>query len=145
MKSALQRQWEALDTTHPAQRASFLSLWHSREKNKNAWVNLYADDAIVEDPVGPSCFDPTGAGYRGKIAIAQFWDRFMGRPQRSEFEVIQSFPAGDECANHFIGSHYQPDGTVYVVPVISVYRTNSEGKLLSMRAYWNASTFDQSA
>ena len=35
---------------------------------------MFADDAIVEDPIGPSHFDPEGKGHRGKEAIAKFYD-----------------------------------------------------------------------
>ena len=42
--------------------------------DKDAWLANFADDAIVEDPIGPSHFDPEGKGHRGKEAIAKFYD-----------------------------------------------------------------------
>lgn len=30
--------------------------------DKEAWLANFADDAIVEDPIGPSHFDPEGKG-----------------------------------------------------------------------------------
>ena len=33
--------------------------------DRAAWLALFADDAVVEDPVGPSAFDPEGHGHRG--------------------------------------------------------------------------------
>ena len=37
--------------------------------DRDAWLANFADDAIVEDPIGPSHFDPEGKGHRGKDAI----------------------------------------------------------------------------
>ena len=33
--------------------------------DREAWLALFSDDAVVEDPVGPSMFDPEGTGHRG--------------------------------------------------------------------------------
>ena len=43
-------------------------------RDKEAWLAVFADDAVVEDPIGPSHFDPEGKGHRGKEAIAKFYD-----------------------------------------------------------------------
>jgi hypothetical protein len=45
------------------------------EKDKQAWVDNFADDALIEDPIGRSPLDPEGKGAsRGKDAISRFWD-----------------------------------------------------------------------
>ena len=44
------------------------------ENAKETWLALFADDAVIEDPIGPSPLDPEGRGHRGKEAIAAFWD-----------------------------------------------------------------------
>ena len=44
------------------------------EKDKQAWVDNFADDALIEDPIGRSPLDPEGKGHRGKEAISRFWD-----------------------------------------------------------------------
>ena len=33
--------------------------------DRQAWLDLFADDAIVEDPIGPSAFDPEGRAIEG--------------------------------------------------------------------------------
>ncbi len=62
-------------------------------KNKEAWLGLYADDAVIMDPVGVSPLDPTGLGQRGKEAISQFWDMVIA-PGEMDFRVQSSHPAG---------------------------------------------------
>ena len=71
---------------HPARLASQRSMDAVHRKDKQAWVDNFADDAIVEDPIGPSILDPSGAGQRGKAAIAAFWDKLIG-PNRVFFDV----------------------------------------------------------
>ena len=38
--------------------------------DRDTWLSLFADDAVVQDPIGPSPFDPEGVGHRGLAAIA---------------------------------------------------------------------------
>ena len=39
-------------------------------KDRDGWLSLFAEDAVVEDPIGPSMLDPEGLGHRGKEAIS---------------------------------------------------------------------------
>ena len=57
-------------------------------RDKEAWLAVFADDAIVEDPIGPSHFDPEGKGHRGKDAIAKFFDMAIA-PSQLEFHFEQ--------------------------------------------------------
>ena len=54
--------------------------------DKEAWLANFADDAIVEDPIGPSHFDPEGKGHRGKEAIATVL-RHGDRAQRADVQL----------------------------------------------------------
>ena len=59
---------------HPARAASQRSMAAVSAGDRAAWLALFADDAVVEDPIGPSMFDPDGAGHRGLDAVAAFFD-----------------------------------------------------------------------
>ena len=83
---------------HPARLAARRSMEAVHAKDKDAWVANFADDGVVEDPIGPSIFDPEGKGHRGKAAIAAFWDKLNG-PNRVFFDLRESFACGSECAN----------------------------------------------
>ncbi len=41
-------------------------------RDKQAWLDNFAADGIVEDPVGPSMFDEEGVGHRGAQALSEF-------------------------------------------------------------------------
>ena len=75
---------------HPARLASQRSMDAVHARDKDAWVANFADDGVVEDPIGPSIFDPEGKGHRGRAAIAAFWDKLIG-PNRVFFDVRESF------------------------------------------------------
>ena len=109
-------------------------------KDREAWLDLFADDALVQDPIGPSPFDPEGKGHRGKEAIAAFYDAVIAPSEAIDFEIDQSYLSGDgsEVADVGVirttiagGSHQA------VVHVVMTYR-RAEGadKIAALRAYW---------
>ena len=79
---------------HPARLASKRSIAAVRAKDKAAWLALFADDAVIEDPVGVSPIDPTGKGHRGREAIDRFWDKHIA-PVTIDFEVRESHASGE--------------------------------------------------
>ncbi|MCA9513064.1 MAG: nuclear transport factor 2 family protein [Myxococcota bacterium] len=121
---------------HPARRAGFLSQKYVANGQREEWLALFADEgAVVQDPVGVSPLDPTGKGQIGKQGIAAFWDNVISKG-RVSFDYPKSYAAGDECA--FIGKVINefPNGQRFEAEGVFVYRVNEEGKLLSLRAFW---------
>ena len=43
-------------------------------KDKQAWLDLMADEIVIEDPIGFAPTNPDGRGIRGRAAVAAFWD-----------------------------------------------------------------------
>lgn len=119
----------------PAQLASRRSAEYATAKNKGAWLALYAEDAVVEDPVGVSPLDPEGRGHKGKAALERFWDMAIA-PGELTMNVRESYPSGDECANVITITNKLPSGSAVVTDCVSVYRVNSAGLIVSLRAYW---------
>ena len=58
---------------------------HARDRD--GWLDLFADDALVQDPIGPSPFDPEAEGHRGKVAIAAFYDSVIAPSEAISFEI----------------------------------------------------------
>ena len=70
-------------------------------RDKEAWLALFADDAIIEDPVGPSHFDHDGKGHRGKEAIAKFFDMDRTEPVGVSFRPdLPMRQRGGQCRPH---------------------------------------------
>jgi len=120
---------------HPARLASQRSMDAVHKKDKQAWLANFADDAVVEDPIGVSALDPTGQGQRGKEAISKFWDAQIG-PNKVMFNIRESFAAGDEVANVGTITVVMPNGLTTLVDGVFTYRVNASGRLVSLRAYW---------
>ncbi len=124
---------------HPARRAALLSREYVQSHNKEGWLGLYAEDAIIEDPIGVSHLDPEGKGHRGPVAREAFWDTFIA-PADISIEIIDTYAAGLECANHIIITTQLDAGEgkrlQQKVHGIFTYRVDTMGKLLSLRGYW---------
>ncbi|MFQ5417268.1 MAG: nuclear transport factor 2 family protein [Myxococcota bacterium] len=105
------------------------------ENAKQQWVDLFSDDAIIEDPIGESPLDPEGKGHRGKEAIAAFWDMTIAMVE-IDFELIASYACGREVANVGRIVTKTPDGGSAVCEGVFTYKVNEDGKILSLRAYW---------
>jgi ketosteroid isomerase-like protein len=128
--------WSAPETTHPARTASRKSMDAVTRGAKDEWVALFAEDGVVEDPVGRSPFDPEGKGHHGRAGIAAFWDLTIANVERFEFAIEDSFAAGDEVANVGTITTYLPGGSVVDTEGVFVYKVNADGLIVSMRAFW---------
>jgi steroid delta-isomerase len=122
-------------TEHPAHAAGRRSREAVRAKDKEAWLSVFADDAIVEDPIGPSAFDPEGKGHRGRDAISAFWDKAIANTDNIEFNFRDTYQCGNEEAN--VGDIVITMGGHQITAAgVFTYRVNDEGKLVALRAYW---------
>jgi steroid delta-isomerase len=112
-----------------------------KAKDREAWLSLWAPDAVVQDPVGPSPFDPDGTGHRGPEAIAAFYDKVIAPNDLITFEIENSYLCGDEVADVGVIRTVLPGGThMAVVHGVYTYRSNGAGQLIALRAVWE---FDQ--
>jgi steroid Delta-isomerase len=128
--------WSGPETTHPARTASRRSMDAVSRGAKEEWLALFAEDGVVEDPVGVSMFDPTGNGHRGRDAIAAFWDMAIANAERLEFDIRDSFAAGNEVANVGTITAFLPGGSRVDTEGVFVYRVDEDGLIVSMRAFW---------
>jgi steroid delta-isomerase len=128
--------WEAPDGDHPARRLSQLSYDAVSRKDKATWLTLFADDAVLEDPVGPSFFDTEGKGHKGQDGISAFWDMAIAPIRELRFTIRDSFANGNACANIGTFSTVLEDGTLADTDLIAVYRITDDGLIQSMCAHW---------
>lgn len=112
------------------------SMETTEAKDRDGWLALFADDAVVEDPVGPSFIDPDGTGQRGKQAIAAFYDNVISQSDSIKFMIRHTIDCGDEVANIGQITITLPGNQVGVVPMVNIYKVNAEGKLVSLRSFW---------
>lgn len=93
---------------------------------------LYAEDAVVEDPVGsaPAC---------GIVAVTALYRKLTANSMRLELTGPLRI-AGVEVAFPLVVSLVF-NGQPMQVHVIDVFKFNSDGKILSVRAYFGEENF----
>lgn len=128
--------WTATEEHHPAREAAMASMNAVVRGAKQEWVALFASDAVVEDPVGPSPLDPKGDGHHGKAGITAFWENTIAQAARLEFHIHDSFATGHEVANTGFIRTFMPDGSQMDAEGVFVYRVDTTGMIRSMRAFW---------
>lgn len=118
-----------------ARAASLRSRAAVHASDRSAWLALFRDDAVVQDPVGVSPLDETGEGHHGKDAIGEFWDSVIG-PNAVQMHVRASHAGGDEVANELTIVTTFPDGTTAAVDVVAIYLVDEMGMIRLLRAFW---------
>ena len=130
--------WKAPKDDHPARAASQRSYSAVAKGDLAEWLTVYAEDAVLEDPVGPSMFDPEGRGHHGHAGISAFWEKAIAPIATFEFEINESFanPGSNTCANIGRIRTSFPDGSFTVTDLIMVYVIHDDGTVASMKAFW---------
>ena len=98
--------------------------------DRDAWVDLFAPDAVQVDPVGT----PPNVGHD---AIRAFWDRALGIADTVVFDVHHLHVCGDEAAMVFTGTVRFGDGGM-VFDGVDILRFDDGGQITELRAYWDA-------
>jgi steroid delta-isomerase len=93
-------------------------------------VALYAEDAVVEDPVG-------GEVYRGRDAVRGFYAAVENAERQCELVTLRV--AGNEAAFQF---RLTVGGVMRIEP-IDVMVFNAAGEIASMKAYWGPENVTQ--
>ena len=98
--------------------------------DKDGYVGAFAPDATVEDPVGSGV-------RRGSVEIAEFWDLTRSlSPSITLVPVGTPRIAGGEGAFAMQAVADLGDAKM-VVDIIDVMSFDDEGRITSMRAFWD--------
>ena len=112
------------------------SLSAIKANDRQRWLDLFEEDAFVQDPVGVSRMDPAGSGHHGKPAIAAFYDLFKQTMKSLDFTMHKSMLCGDEVAAYITLHISTHDGQKFDVDVLNVYKASKNGKIASLRSFW---------
>ncbi len=123
---------------HPARAAALRSRECVHTHNKEGWLSLFAENAVIEDPIGVSPLDEKGQGYGTPEEREAFWDRNIANSE-IEITIHNSYACGMEVANIVTLDIVIKLGEKKMsqqVNGVFTYEVNEEGKLLSLRGYW---------
>jgi steroid delta-isomerase len=122
---------------HPARKAARLSRTYFAQRNKPAWLDLWAEDGVIMDPLGASFMDPEAKGFRSPEEREKWWDDHYNL--EFYYSMLASFVAGNQVANYetliVVGDVDGKRGS-YKCEGIWTYEVDVAGKLLSMIGYW---------
>lgn len=90
-------------------------------------LDLYADDATIEDPIGS---EPR----RGKQAVREFYASTAGTIAMKRTGPVRV--AGHEAATPMVVL-MGPEGEEQALDIISVMTFDEAGRITSMRAFWS--------
>lgn len=123
--------------SHPAIKAHLTSINCAQSGEKENWLALFAEDAILHDPVGPSPHDPTGEGFRGKARLEAFWDTMIG-PSDTQIVSHQQISSGsNDCACIATATNTLSEDLCITIEMVVSYRVNDAGLITSLRAFWD--------
>jgi len=119
----------------PAMQVARASWAAVQSHDKQAWLDLMADDVCIEDPIGTGPTNPTGRGIRGKAEVGAFYDKHIAN---ANIVIVthESHSVGNESAHVMELTTTLENGVITKVRSIFTYRLNDAGKLVSMRGYW---------
>lgn len=123
---------------HPARAMSLVSRECTQTHNKEGWLAMFAEDGKIEDPIGKSYLDETGEGHNTPEAREAFWDNNIANSD-IRITIHHSYACGDEVANNItIDMEFDMEGKRHSQQIngIFTYGLNNEGKLASLRGYW---------
>jgi steroid delta-isomerase len=122
----------------PALTASQASWRCVQSRDREGWLDLMADDVVIEDPIGESVTNPDGQGLHGKEAVGAFFDQNIG-PNQLTVTCEETFPSSspNEIAHILVLHTKFPNGFASTVRGVFTYRVDDAGLLTNLRGYWN--------
>ena len=108
-------------------RAYFLAI---RAMDADAWVSTFAENATSFDPVGAPAIV-------GRDALREFLQSICKNFKSVALNEDSVFVAGDGAAVKWTGSGTSTNGREVKFEGIDVFDVNEDGKIQTVRAYWN--------
>jgi len=107
---------------------SYLDSW--RNGDSQARAALFADNAVVEDPVGAPVIE-------GKTALLAFWQRTDAYPTKFEPTLENILVCGNEAMVRF-SMHIDVVGVASgTLHILENFKLDKSGKIMKLRAFWD--------
>jgi steroid delta-isomerase len=117
----------APDKISRAVRAYFLAI---RAMDPEAFANTFAEDGTTFDPVN-------APGITGRVGIREFLESICKNFKSVGLTEDSVFVAGNGAAVKWTGSGTSINGSEVRFEGIDVFEVNDDGKIQTVRAYWN--------
>jgi steroid delta-isomerase len=94
------------------------------------WVNVFAPDAVTNDPVGTPPI-------KGREAIRGFITHIFGSFKEVGLTEREVYACGNSAAVKWTGKAVTPAGKEVLFEGVDVIDCNDEGKIVLVRAFWD--------
>ena len=101
------------------------------KNDRDAFLDAFATDGVIVDPVGTPA-------HVGRDARGAFWDTVHQLTEHMSFDVKDVIVCGSEAAMVFRIHAGTADAGV-VIDAVDIFEVDDDGKIASMRAYWDMS------
>lgn len=101
-----------------------------RAMDASAWISTFAEDAVNYDPVG-------APPNKGHAALRGFFEGIAGAFETVGLFEDHVFINGNEAAVKWTGRGTGKNGRAVTFEGIDIFEINDEGKIQTVRAYWN--------
>ena len=98
--------------------------------DREGWLDLFADDATVEDPVGSGV-------HRGREAIGAFWDASHALADEIVLTSSRYVKVVNGEAAFAMDARMRSGDDVNGMSIIDVMTFDGAGRITSQRAYWD--------
>ena len=115
------------DKISRAVRGYFLAI---RAMDPEAFANTFAENGTTYDPVGTP-------GVTGRLAIREFLESICKNFKSVGLTEDSVFVAGNGAAAKWTGKGTSANGREVKFEGVDVFEVNEDGKIQTVRAYWN--------
>ena len=115
------------DTISRAVRGYFLAI---RAMDAEAFANTFAEDGTTFDPVG-------SPGITGRDGLREFFQSICSNFKSVSLDEDSVFVAGSGAAVKWTGRGTSTSGKEVRFEGIDFFEVNTDGKIQTIRAYWN--------
>lgn len=98
--------------------------------DKAAYLALFAEDAVVQDPYG-------GRPWQGHEGLAKFWGGMERTWEQFTMTPQAQYVAGDRAAAHWTTEAVSKNGKTATFSGINVFTINEQGLITQLEAYWD--------
>ncbi len=96
--------------------------------DRDAWLAIFADEIVMEDPVG-------GVPKHGREALATTWDRSHRAGRRWELQPRRVIECASEVAVDLVNAG-EVEGRSVIVESIEIWRVDEAGAVVSIRSFF---------
>ena len=98
------------------------------EKDKRAWLGLFSDQIVHEDPVG-------SIPNRGTAMLSKFWDGFQQANVKTDV-VRPVIVCGNEAVAVMRCEVGPPHSRIVIDPIVDHFVFDEDGKIIGVRAFF---------